>query len=943
MNVAQINANRLLVRHADGADAATWHVRLLGGFEIDDGLHRLTRLRSRAAMALLARVAMAPLRDHAREELATLLWPDADDATGRSRLRQTLSLLRAVLEPVGAPAVLYADRRVLRAVPGALWCDVVAFEQALQARPDDALALYGGELLPGFFDEWLVDERQRLHALAERLRERGPERLPPHPAAPQRAAPASPMPLVPSTHNSTRLPHYSTRLIGADVQGARLLAQVSEHRIVTVLGPGGCGKTRLAVEVAALACRAGRGVPAARFDSAVFTPLVAASTRSEVLDRLLMALRVEVAGPPVQQLQTALEGRTALVVLDNSEQLSDDAVAALAELAEQLPDVHWLITSRRPLGLDGERSFWLETLALPAPDAPQDEVALNPAVALFVDRARAHQPDFHVSGGNHAALTLLVRWLDGLPLAIELAASHVRNLGPAALLALLQAARKDAIAPAASLSFLARRGARSGSDPRQASMWAVIDWSWRLLTPPQRQLVSALSLLPAGGTLQAARDLTALFVPHADAVAPGNLAAAQSQLDELVACSVLRATDGRDGQRRYLPLEPVREFALAQHTAPALRTARGQVLAWLLRWAQDFPPTPPLPTVRDELPNLLQALAAAPADGDGNAALQLVLWLQSAWGEIALPGSALLVLDALLEAPGLDDSLAAGTHAMVAWCWHELGRKEHVHRHMVLALARPCTDPALRAMVLSRVARMHWRTNRDAVQARRLIEEALPLARAAGRPNTEAALLTLEGHISSVVDRDRARHAALSAQALALWQQSGNRHLINAGRYNVAAAKHTAGRNAEILDELQALAEDGRALQDWDLVSGALDVHGGALRALRRWPEAGVSMGQSLRAAWDGHQTVATMYALWNVAQLLPRLGHAALAAQTLAACATQWRQLCGEFESSDTRDITRVRRSVRCLLGPQATQAAWQRGTTMPLADVVRSVLAVI
>ena len=944
MSAARFAANALRLRHTElaGPDTAAWRVRLLGGFEIDDGRHRLTRLRSRAAMALLARVAMAPSRDHAREELAALLWPGADAATGRSRLRQTLSLLRAVLEPAGAPAVLHADRRVLRAVPGALWCDAAAFEQALQTRPDEALALYRGELLPGFFDEWLVDERQRLHALAERLREREGTLL--RPVAPTAPA-ASAAPAAPTAHrySAQRLPHYATRLIGADVQGARLLAQITEHRVVTMLGPGGCGKTRLAVEVAALACQAPRGAAAARFDSAVFTPLVAACTRSEVFDRLQMALRIEAAGPPLQQLQIALDGRTAVVVLDNAEQLGDDAVAAIAELVEQLPAVHWLITSRRPLGLDGERSFWLETLALPAPDASQDEVALNPAVALFVDRARAHRPDFHVSASNHAALARLVQWLDGLPLAIELAASHVRNLGPAALLVLLQAARSDATAPAASLAFLARRGARSGRDPRQASMLAVIDWSWRLLTPPQQRIVSALSLLPAGGTLQTACDLADVFAERPGTQAPQGLAAAQSQLDELVACSVLRVTEGRDGQRRYLPLEPVREFALAQHTGPALRIARGQVLARLLRWAQALPPTPPLPEVREELSNLMQALAAAPGDGEGNAALKLVLWLQSSWGEIALPGSALLVLDSLLEAPGLDDSLAAGSHAMVATCWHELGHKEHVQRHMALALARPCSDPALRAMVLSRVARMHWRTNRDAAKARLLIEEAIPLARAAQRPNTEASLLTMEGVISAVIDRNPARHAALSAQALALWQQSGNRHLINAGRYNVAAALHKAGRNAEILDELQALAEDGRALQDWDLVSGALDVRGGALRALRRWPEAGVSMGQSLRAAWDGLQTVATMYALWNVAQLLPRLGHAALAAQTMAACAAQWRERCGEFEPSDARDLTRVRRSARRLLGPPAAQAAWQRGAALPLAEVVRAVLVVL
>ena len=335
MSAARFAANALRLRHTElaGPDTAAWRVRLLGGFEIDDGRHRVTRLRSRAAMALLARVAMAPSRDHAREELAALLWPGADAATGRSRLRQTLSLLRAVLEPAGAPAVLHADRRVLRAVPGALWCDAAAFEQALQTRPDEALALYRGELLPGFFDEWLVDERQRLHALAERLREReGTLLRPVAPTAPAASA-ASAAPAAPTAHrySAQRLPHYATRLIGADVQGARLLAQITEHRVVTVLGPGGCGKTRLAVEVAALACQAPRGAAAARFDSAVFTPLVAACTRSEVFDRLQMALRIEAAGPPLQQLQIALDGRTAVVVLDNAEQLGDDAVAAIAE------------------------------------------------------------------------------------------------------------------------------------------------------------------------------------------------------------------------------------------------------------------------------------------------------------------------------------------------------------------------------------------------------------------------------------------------------------------------------------------------------------------------------------------------------------------------------------------------------------------------------------
>jgi len=957
--------------HDSTADAAIWRVRLLGGFEIDDGRHRLTRLRSRAAMALLARLAMAPMRDHPREELVALLWPEADDRSGRSRLRQTLSLLRAVLEPAGGPEVLLADRRVLRTVPGALWCDVTAFEAGWRSAPStQALALYGGELLPGFLDEWVVDERQRLQALADRLgdgRMTGAARanaVAPAMAAAAASSATSAAATAPTgpTHGggaAARLPHYATRLIGAEAEAARLLEMIARHRLVSVLGPGGAGKTRLAVEVARRACQ----LPAQASDSdsraidhAVFVPLVGAFSRTELLDRLKMALRLDGGADAMEQLQAALDGRVTLLVLDNAEQLQDGAVQAVAALLEQLPGLRCIVTSRRALELDGEQNFQLGALDPPAVGAPLDAVAVNDAVALFVDRARAHRPDFHVSASNQAALSALVRWLDGLPLAIELAASQTRTLDPAELLALLQSARQDSTAPAGSLAFLARRGPRSGSDPRQASMLGVIAWSWHLLTPPQQRLLSALSLLPAGATLAAAAALSRAFDPPAqdDAMPagspmaaqqadlpPASLAATQTVLNQLQGSSVVRSSVGQDGLRRTLPLEPVREFALAQHDAPTLRRARGRLLAWLLDWARALPATPPLPTVREELPNLLQALAHAPADGDGNAALRLVLTLQSSWGEIALPHSGLQVLDTLLASPGLDDSLAAGGHAMAAWCWYDAGQRDAARPHLQAAFDRPCNDPELRVMVLSRGARMHWRLDRDHLRARELIAQALPLAQAVGRANSEASLLSLQAHLCTVIDRDHAQASALSAQALTLWQRSGNRHLINAGRYNVAVAGTQAGRSAEVLDELQSLAVEGLALQDWDLASGAFEARGTALLALRRWDAAVADLHQSLRVGWDGLQMVAVMYALWNVAPILSRRRHAALAAETMGLCEAQWPQRCGGFDPGDRRDLKRIRRFTRVLLGPEAARAAWQRGAGRTLADGVRAVLA--
>ncbi len=419
-----------------------------------------------------------------------------------------------------------------------------------------------------------------------------------------------------------------------------------------------------------------------------------------------------------------------------------------------------------------------------------------------------------------------------------------------------------------------------------------------------------------------------------------SLAQGQTLLDDLVSHSVLKTTTGQDGQRRYIPLEPVREYVLAQLDDSALHTLRQRLLAWLMDWARDMPATAPLPSVRDESPTLVQALAAAPADGAANEALRLVLWMQSSWGEITMPAGALDALDALLASPGLDDAHAAAGHALAATFSYEAGRGERVRPHLLKALALPCPDPALRVMVLSRCARLHWRLDRNAELARAMVEEALPLARATGRSNSEASLLSLKGHMLTAGDGLPEQGRVFTEQSLALWQLSGNRHLINAGRYNLAVTALRAGRPASVLDELQALADEGRALQDWDLASGALEAHGTALLALRRWPEAARSLRASLTLAWDGMEMMAVMYALWNFAPVLARLRHAELAAMTMAAADAHWRERYGQRDASELRELRRVRRFARVLLGPAAAQAAWALGAARSVGDTVRAVL---
>ena len=331
----------------------------------------------------------------------------------------------------------------------------------------------------------VLRQRARLQALADRLDE-----MPGTPASigvsDRQGEFATSSPDVALRFQPTRLPVYLTRLIGAEAAQARLRALIGAYRLVTVLGAGGVGKTRLAVEVAQQLSPgrsaeprlgpAAQGAPA-RFERALFVSLVDCSTDAQLLDRLKLALRLESAGDAAAQLVDTLDAQALLLVLDNCEQLDDAATARISWLAERLPQAHWLATSRRPLGLDGERECLLAPLRLPASLDTLASVAANPSVALFVDRARLLRAEFQAHAENHESLVALVRWLDGLPLAIELAASRSRTMDAAQMLALLQTARTNAAAPAAALTWLSPRGTRSGSDPRHASMLAVIEWS----------------------------------------------------------------------------------------------------------------------------------------------------------------------------------------------------------------------------------------------------------------------------------------------------------------------------------------------------------------------------------------------------------------------------------------------------------------------------------
>ncbi len=704
-----------------------------------------------------------------------------------------------------------------------------------------AAAAHGGQVVLSEATRHLVESRL---AVDVSLRDLGWHRLKDI-EAPERiyqlVAPGLPdrFPPLKSLGAQSRLPVPMTPLVGRERDLEQVLATLTGPgiRLVTLTGTGGVGKTRLSLAAAAALDQ--------DFPQGVFFIPLAAVRDAEVMWKTIAdGLDVAGDGPAADAVSGYLADRRTLLVLDNLEQL-DGAAGVVAGLLAAAPGLVVLATSRRPLHLPGERELPVPPLYVPR-EASVEEVSASGAARLFVQQASMSRPGFTLTAANAADIAAICERLDGLPLAIELAAARIRLLAPRALVARLGRSI-DLAAPDV------------GQSSRQQTLRNAIAWSYDLLTPDLAEAFRRTGVF-AGGC-----DLDALAAVAAPEHGPDAQGAGADPLDlaaGLLDVSLVTVTDGADGEPRVGMLETIREYALerleragdlddtrrrhAEHYAGLAERADGQLRS------SGPAHLAALDQLEAEHDNLRAALAwsletraagPAPADRERTAAtgLRLVQALAYFWyrhGHL-IEGRRWLERAIDLAAEDGGAPLAQLAHWLGVFLQQQ-SEPEAALRLLERSLAiwRDLGDRDQQARELNSLGITHHHLD-DLDTARSLLEESAAISREVGSDFRLAAALTNLGQLEADAGNfDRATQVL--TEALAIDTKQGDMLGVALDQQSLAGVALRAGRGREARDLLAAMAAYVVSCGDPELLATTLEMSaanaaqlGEALRAAR--------------------------------------------------------------------------------------------------------------
>lgn len=604
----------------------------------------------------------------------------------------------------------------------------------------------------------------------------------------------------PLTHASHSLPIPPTGMIGRERELKDVLAliEIQGARLVTLTGPGGVGKTRLCLDVA-------KSVSASDGRSPVFVDLSRVTRSDNIVLAVLEAFGIsnDSAMAPFERLTAVVRAEPYLLVLDNFEQVLT-GVQIVSDLLGAVPGIAIIVTSRVRLNLRGEHVVLVEPLELPLDDSASAELlARNPAVRLFIERARESHHGFDFAADNAEPVASICRRLDGLPLAIELATSWLRVLTPQELRVRLH-------------DRLPTLGGGARDAPaRQQTLRDTIGWSLDLLTQPERELFRVLGVFIGGAHLDAIQMVLS-------STSTGDASMLDS-LSALVDKSLIRQTIDSAGDTRFTMLETIREFAVelldSHDERNAVRSAHAAWIEVLAEQAEPFLVGPDEPHWRNRLtteqPNIRSALSWCVESEDTETGLRIGGAIWRFWATRGRLLEGLNWLERLMALPEI------ASPAVRAKAIHSLGNLEHdlgdfeaaqAHFEAGLHIRREIGDQNLIANSLNGLGLVAF-AQREFDLARKLHEESLAISQEAnhlvGIGNSYSNLADVE---KAVGDIERSR--SLQEKALAVRQTIGDNDSIGFSLYNLGSIARENEEDDAALDLLESALALFRTAED---------------------------------------------------------------------------------------------------------------------------------
>lgn len=702
-----------------------------------------------------------------------------------------------------------------------------------------------------------------------------------HPSLPRRDFPppnAEPV-------REANLPLPLTRFFGRVPEMAQLEALVlaPQTRLVTLTGPGGSGKTRLALE--------GARQLAPLLQGAVwFVPLAELSDPLRIADAIRDALQLsrQADAHPVDQVAPTLSQQPSLLVLDNFEQLADEGAFVVQELLTRVPTLTCLVTSRRSLNLSGEHEFPVAPLPTPSQTDTFAQIAGRPSVQVFVDRAQSVRPSFQVNDQNASAVAQLCQGLEGIPLALELAASRMRVLTPAQMLLQLKH-RLDWKSPYGDVA------------DRHRTLHAAIDWSYDLLAPDLQLFWARLSVFRGGW-----------FGEAAGAVCGEGAAAGADDvienLEHLRQASLILAEEvvvGGQPEIRFRMLETLREYASGQLSSGEQTVLQQRHYDRFLALAEQAEPQLYGPDQAMWLDRLelehdnLRAALAGPNGDEKRLRLASTLW----------------------------------------WFWYVRGHPREGRRWLEEALSYTNNAPeALRAKALNAAGNLALPQG-DHTAARRFHEEGLSLRRKLGdRPGVASSLNNL-----GIVARFMGDHAAarsLNEESLELYRELGEtgnvaKVLTNLATMIIDQGDYVAAR--PILEEVLSMQ---RELGHKGGVALALHNLGEVMRKQGEWKAARPFFQESLVLSHELSDTQGAVNSLNGLGLVAVSQGDHVEAAQILGAEAAVRAAANLPLAPIYRLDYDYSVTHLRIGLGENVFEATWAQGKAMTLEQVIEYAL---